>query len=120
MPKRSTLRNKADRAFSFLVRARGYCEAEDYNHVRHGGQLQCAHIIGRRYYSVRWDEDNALCLCAGHHIWFTHNPEEWRAFIDERWPGRYAKLLRRARKPWDKDYDRVLARLDARTGIRTS
>jgi len=111
-PKRSTQRTKADKAFSLSVRARGYCEAAGYPGVRCGGGLQAAHLIGRRYYSIRWDEENALSLCQGHHVWFTHNPEAWRAFIDENWPGRYEALLSRARTPWDRSYETVLERLE--------
>lgn len=112
-PKRSTQRNKADKLFSLKVRERGYCELAGVDTISCGGAHQCAHIIGRRFYSIRWDEDNSLCLCAGHHVYYTHNPEAWRAILDETWPGRYDRLLERSRTPWDKDYDTVLSALKA-------
>ena len=39
-------------------------------------QLQCSHFHGRRKRSVRWDEDNAVGLCAGCHMHFTSHPLE--------------------------------------------
>ncbi len=30
-------------------------------------QLHCAHYIGRRYRAVRWELDNAACLCVSCH-----------------------------------------------------
>ena len=40
-------------------------------------QLQCSHFIGRSRRSVRWDEDNAVGLCAACHLYFTANPIEY-------------------------------------------
>ncbi len=37
-------------------------------------QLQWAHVYSRRYKSVRWDPDNSLCLGAGVHLWWHHQP----------------------------------------------
>ena len=38
--------------------------------------LQWAHVISRRYFSVRWDPDNSMCLSAGAHLWWHHQPVE--------------------------------------------
>jgi len=39
-------------------------------------QLQCSHFIGRARRAVRWDEDNAVGLCAGCHMYLTSHPLE--------------------------------------------
>ena len=75
---------RADTAFSKVVRSVGYCESDREGHK---GNLQCAHIIGRSYKVVRTDPRNALSLCAGCHMYFTHHPIEWEDWIDETYPG---------------------------------
>lgn len=69
--KRSTLRNKADRLFSQLIRAPGFC-------ARCGAAdgLQCSHFISRRYANVRWNPLNAECLCLRCHKFLTERPIE--------------------------------------------
>ena len=56
-------KGKATKLHAELVRSRGRCE-------RCGStwQLQCAHIISRRYSATRTDERNAWCLCATCHL----------------------------------------------------
>lgn len=39
-------------------------------------QLQCAHLISRWHKSIRWDEDAAVGLCGGCHLWIDHEAEE--------------------------------------------
>lgn len=50
-------------------------------------KMECAHIYGRRYKSVRWAADNALCLCSECHRTFTESPldfERWlKGYIGE-------------------------------------
>lgn len=67
---------KATKLHSLLVRKRGACE-------RCGSRsnLQCAHIIGRRYSATRTDEMNAWCLCAKCHLRLTEHPDEHMAFV---------------------------------------
>lgn len=65
-----------DTLFSKIVRSRGFCEncgATD--------NLQCAHGISRRYRNIRWAEDNAFCLCASCHVFYTHRPLEWEDWM---------------------------------------
>ncbi len=76
-----TLKNKLDKAFSQLVRARGFC---DRCGMRDKTKLQCAHIYSRRYLSIRWNLLNAMCLCAGCHFWWHQNPTEGVDFIREK------------------------------------
>jgi len=37
-------------------------------------RLQWHHVYSRRIQSLRWDLDNLVILCAGHHLWWHHNP----------------------------------------------
>lgn len=76
--KRTTLRNKADKLFSLAIRSVGKC-------ANCGGteNLQCAHVISRSYWPTRWDEDNAVCLDARCHIYFTHRPLEWEDWVND-------------------------------------
>lgn len=60
------------------VRSRGVCESR---RLEHKGVLQWAHICSRRYHATRWLEENALCLCAGCHKFYTDRPLEWEFFI---------------------------------------
>ena len=80
-------RHAADLLFAARIRAMngGRCVAEGQAGVDCGGRIQCAHIIRRNYHAIRWSDDNAVPLCAGHHVWFTHHPLEWETFC--RWSG---------------------------------
>lgn len=67
---------KCDVLFSQRIRSVGRCE-------KCGSvlNLQCAHVISRRYAHVRTDERNAVCLCAKDHAYFTDHPVEFAAWI---------------------------------------
>jgi len=70
----------ADDLFSRMVRDRdGMCMACGAN-----VGLQCAHIWSRRYRSLRWRLENAITLCRGCHMGFTHHPAEFGAWCDDR------------------------------------
>ena len=65
-PKPITARNACDRMFSQLIRSRtGHCES-----CEQMANLQCAHVISRRYAHTRTDVANAYALCAGCHMRF--------------------------------------------------
>jgi hypothetical protein len=74
----------ADSLFSAYIRERDQgCRAYGTNSgPQCSGYLQCAHIISRRYRAVRWDEDNAVTLCAAHHMFWTHRPLEWIVWVN--------------------------------------
>jgi len=38
--------------------------------------------------SLRWDKWNVLCLCSKCHMYFHANPDEFIAFILQKWPMR--------------------------------
>lgn len=101
MTARSPMR-QADQIFSKLIRHRdGHCLAVGYRFPC-SGNLQCAHIHTRAYKSIRCDFDNAVTLCGGHHVFFTHRPLEWADWVEAMFPGRWDELKRRALR-----YDRV-------------
>jgi hypothetical protein len=64
-----TLENKCDKIFSLVVRKRGYCQWPGCHKLE---GLQCSHIHSRTKMSVRWDLNNALCLCCGCHKYRWH------------------------------------------------
>lgn len=106
-PSRTTLRIKADTLFSKFIRRTGTC-------ARCGAvdRLQCAHIVSRRYLSTRWDEDNAVSLCSGCHIYMTHRPLEWEQWVIQKMgEENYAALKRRALVSAKPDYDAIVERL---------
>ena len=79
---RKHLKAECDRLFSLKIRERGECESGRPNHA---GGHQCAHGFSRRYQTVRWNETNAWCLCAGCHTFYTHHPIEWDDWLVDRW-----------------------------------
>jgi hypothetical protein len=107
---RTTQRKLADRLFSQLVRSRQRCEAQAFDGINCAGFFQTAHIVRRRYLSVRWDPGNATCLCAAHHVYFTHHPiAEERFHRSYLGPRGLAALKRRAEKAnGAPDYDAIL------------
>lgn len=62
--------NRADKYFSLYIRARDKrcvtCGSSD--------NLQCGHLFTRTYYTLRWDEKNAFCQCAGCNLRHEHDP----------------------------------------------
>lgn len=45
-------------------------------------RLQSHHVFTRSIKSTRWNTDNGVCLCGGHHIFFAHKkPEAFRDWI---------------------------------------
>jgi len=70
------LRGKATRLHAEIVRARGSCQ-----NCNSTDSLQCAHIVSRGYAATRCDLDNAFCLCAKCHMYFTKWPIEFRDFV---------------------------------------
>ena len=73
--KKSIAKRTAD-LFGLVVRSRGYCEACGTDEM-----LQCAHILTRGYKQIACNLDNTLCLCKGHHMYFTDRPIEWHDFV---------------------------------------
>jgi hypothetical protein len=114
-PSKKSLKAKADRLFSLKVRSIGYCELEGLDHIRCGGGLQCAHIDTRGKHAIRWNEMNALCLCAGHHVYYTNNPKDWDTVVSDHFPAKYKFVEEHQSDIWDKDIDKVLEELNERS-----
>jgi hypothetical protein len=96
-------KNACDRLFSQIVRSLGFCEncGKSHNEV----QLQCAHWISRRYSNTRCDPENAFCLCARCHRWFTDHPTEFgRWATNMRGEATYQRLLEASREPAKVDW----------------
>ncbi|MGE5626469.1 MAG: hypothetical protein ACM3UK_00075 [Actinomycetes bacterium] len=64
---KTSLKKKADILFSQHIRSLGYCEK-----CGKTSNLQCAHIISRSVIHLRYEPKNALCLCAGCHLYWAH------------------------------------------------
>ena len=80
-------RDALDGLFSDCVRTRAnWCEAADQP-IGYGGgcsgQLECAHIHGRRHQYLRHDPLNAVTLCTAHHMWYTNNPTLFTRWLEE-------------------------------------
>lgn len=105
---------KADDLFRDEVRATGFCEAHHHPPVTCNGNLQCCHIRSRRYMAIRWLRRNAVCMCAAHHLYFTHHPLEWEDFIiGLRGPNEYDELRRLGLTQPPQDPFEVIERLRA-------
>jgi hypothetical protein len=64
-----SVKSQLDVVFAKYIRSSGRCRrCGSVNH------LQCSHIYSRANLAVRWDKDNAICLCAGCHWWWHKNP----------------------------------------------
>ena len=68
-----------------------------------GKGLNAHHIIGRSNFNVRWDIENGVALCVGHHvfsIWSAHKNPFWflEKMIDNRGQMWYIKLEEKALK----------------------
>ena len=110
----------ADKLFSLIVRARGVCQYHGLSFLLGtpatcAGPAQTCHIVSRTYRSVRWDENNAYCMCAGAHRLMTNRPLEWERFVTGTMGAADFEALKiRALKPWNHDIEGVLVRLAAR------
>lgn len=85
------------RVLSLDVRSIGQCEFAGRDSVRCGGVLQAAHIFPKGAYPrIKYDRENLLCLCAGHHRYYTERWPGWRKMVleligQERFDALYAR-----------------------------
>jgi hypothetical protein len=109
-PKRGVRERDLDSMFSRIIRSRGSCEL-----CGSIDRIQCAHLVSRAYRAVRWDEDNAWCLCASCHTRYTHRPVEWALLLEERLGLEQVQALRRRALEYGKpDYRKIAERLRSR------
>lgn len=72
-----------DTLFSELIRTRDQGVCQRCGKVNKSAQ--CAHIWSRSNYAVRWDPDNAICMCFPCHIrWAHRKPLEFAEWCHER------------------------------------
>jgi hypothetical protein len=98
--------NRTDKLFSQFIRLQAGGKCERCGSV--SPALQCAHFHGRRKRSVRWDADNALCLCFGCHQYFHENPDEHREFMRRKLGQRLDLLESRARISYPKPDEAII------------
>lgn len=84
---------KADKLFSVVIRSVGYCEANGFNDIQCSSQLQCMHIVSRKYNATRCDTRNAFSGCAAHHRFYTDHPREFSRFITQTWAQEYYDIV---------------------------
>jgi hypothetical protein len=104
---KTKLLREADKLFSLKIRSTGHCERCGSTFM-----LQCAHIVSRRYKQVRWNFNNALCLCSGCHVYFTHHPLEWEIWvIDQIGESTYKELKEKALQHGDINLELIVGGL---------
>lgn len=101
---------RADELFSKYIRQRdGKC-------VKCGKQtsLQCAHIVGRRNFHLRYDPQNAITLCYRCHIHWQHKePLEFTRWLEVTDPTRVSYLERERPTHEKVDYDETIRSLNS-------
>ena len=101
-------RDRLDDLFSEYIRRRaikgGHCCERCGTYKLSYKQLQACHFHGRSKKSVRWDEDNAIGLCMGCHIYLDSHPLEKVEFFKRLLGDRFDLLNARMRvtEPVDK------------------
>jgi len=96
-------RYTADVHFSKAIRMRAEwcCESCGAVGSTPGGEagckLDCAHLLGRRNISTRWDALNACSLCVACHFKYGENPADFYRWVDSMWPGRWDILYEKRR-----------------------
>lgn len=112
--KKKSPMKRADELFSRYVRLRDrFCQG-----CGTPNDLQCAHLVTRAYKAVRHDPMNAVALCKGCHVRWTHRPLEWAEWCEERLgAAEWANLRKRALAGGKTDYKNLLGWLNE--AIRT-
>lgn len=76
---RAKLIKKLDDLFAQKIKSIGFCQKCG---KKEG--LQVAHIYSRSNKCIRWNEENAVCLCNGCHIFWAHKePYEFIKWVSE-------------------------------------
>lgn len=89
---RQNYMEQADKLFGRLIRKNGRCTVEGCANT----SIQCAHVISRRYLTLRVDFGNAVPLCSSHHTFWTHRPLEWEEWANEHLDGAYERNKQQA------------------------
>ena len=86
---KSALKKKCDKLFSQIIRSKGFCEFKGKDKVKCSSVLNTMHIFSRTNLRLRWDENNVICGCAGHHRYYTTNNFEFIEAVMKWWPEKY-------------------------------
>ena len=108
---KTALKRKADILFSLKIRSINCCQAEGLMKGKCGGSLQCCHIQGRANYRLRWDEQNVLCMCAGHHRISHTYPLDFIEFVMTYYPNKWKYVMKHKNEVVKTDYKELIARL---------
>ena len=78
---RRKLRDQLDKLWAGIIkqRANNICEYEDCSRTTY---LNSHHIFGKMNMATRWNLENGLCLCCGHHTLNTFSAHQSPAFED--------------------------------------
>lgn len=112
-PTSKQYKKKADDLARAMVRSRGVCELRGKDRVKCNGVLQWAHIVGRGNHRLRWETWNALCLCAGHHVYYTNHPDKWFwDIIPKHFPEQHVLIQKHRHEPFQKNYVEIIENLE--------
>ena len=104
---KKSLKAKADKLWSEIIRSIGFCEICGKNQ-----NLNAHHVVGRINYALRWDLKNGICLCAGCHTFNRtsahNNPLAFVEFFKSIRPDDYEYLLSRKNLLVKPDYEQIL------------
>ena len=81
----------AGRLHAKIIRSLGSCE-----HCGSSTNLQCAHILSRRFVATYTSLRNAFCLCASCHRFFTDHPVKFGDFVRSTWANEYYEDIHKA------------------------
>ena len=116
MKNKKPIKKKCDIAFSLAVRKHGRCQFAGLDKVHCGGILNCAHIEGKGALRLRFDQQNALCICAGHHVFYTYHPTAFNELVAEFFPSQWKYVQEHKHERLNmtyEDYQRLLKELEA-------
>ena len=114
--KRKAKVHDADKLFSQWIRMRDGWQCRVCGSPLN---IQCGHLVSRRYRAIRFSPLNAVAICARDHVFYTHRPIEWEAWVEERFPGRLAVLKAQALAAHEHpDYEAICEQFRAAIGLR--
>jgi hypothetical protein len=89
MKKAKGIDGKLDKYWSLVVRERANNKCQIENCTFSQKQVHAHHIFSRANKSVRWDPDNGISLCPGHHVYSSkfsahQTPTDFTYYLEQR------------------------------------
>jgi hypothetical protein len=114
MKTRKSLEKKATRLWGQAVHQRD----EERCQVCGSSPAQAHHLVGRRNYRLRFEPDNGILLCPKHHTFDSkfsahQTPTIFGEWFESKYPERHQFIRENVNEIWDKDYDKVLRKLES-------